>query len=198
MKWYAKYSLNSRNFSLQHLHVLEPLSCSTAKYLIIANPVHKGCTANSFLFWVSAWPAAVRTVSTSLFCSEQMLLGSRWVEEQAGFPFQILQSLRFSVPQSRIYATNQCMANMRGAAETHCELRRVRWTSHPHSINETGKEEGGGDRDDLSTASQTDSSDLLVGDAHYPLLLDSKLIKDFHKMQWQKGYKLLSQYSEQH
>ena len=44
-----------------------------------------------------------------------------------------------------------------------------------------GRKDGGGEGDDLSTASQTDSSDFLVGGAHYPLLLDSKLMKDLHK-----------------
>lgn len=47
------------------LHVLESSSCSAAKYLITANPVHKGYTAKFFI-WVSAWPAVV---SISLFCS---------------------------------------------------------------------------------------------------------------------------------
>lgn len=84
------------------------------------------------------------------------------------------------------------MANMRGVAETHCELRRARWTSQPHSINEREKEGWGGEKDDFSTASQTDSSDFLVDDAHYPLILDSKLMKDLYKMQQQKRYKLLS------
>jgi len=87
---------------------------------------------------------------------------------------------------------------MRGAAETHRELRRVRRTSHPHSINGTGKEGQGEKRDDLSTASLTDYSDFLVGDAHYLLLLDSKLKKDLRKMQQQKRDKLLRQYSAQH
>lgn len=164
MRWYPKESLNQWNLGLHHLHVLEPSSCSTAKYLIIANPL-RAVLPTLFLFWVPAQPAAV---SISLLCSEQMLLGSCWVEEQAGYPFQILLSLRFSVSQSKILATNQCMANTRAAAETHCELRRVRWIASKKRERRIGRRERC-----TFKAPQTDSSNFLVGGAHYPLLLDS-------------------------
>lgn len=39
---------------------------------------------------------------------------------------------------------------------------------------------------------------ILVSDANYPLPLNNKLMKDLRKMQQQKWYKLLGQYSEQY
>lgn len=49
-------------------------------------------------------------------------------------------------------------------------------------LRELGEGERERERDDLSTASQTDSSDCLAGDAHYPPSF-RELMKDLCKMQ---------------
>lgn len=74
------------------LHVLESSSCSADKYLIIANPVHKGLYCQVFHMSFS--------LATCCVYITVLLLGSCWVGEQACFPFQILLSLTFSALQS--------------------------------------------------------------------------------------------------
>lgn len=167
------------------LHVLESSSCSADKYLIIVNPVHKGLYCQVFHLSFS--------LATCCVYITVLLLGSCWVGEQACFPFQILLSLTFSALQSITawqYKRSSRDPLWREKSQMNQSPTRKQWSRE----RRTGRERK---RDDLSTASQTDSSDWLVGGAHYPPSF-TQLMKDLCKMQWQKEHKLLSQYSEQH
>lgn len=75
-------------------------------------------------------------MSISLFC---FLVLAEWENKLVSL-FRYCCLLHFQPSRVSLHG------NTRGVAETHCEERRVRWTSHPHKSNEAGKE-GLGERE---------------------------------------------------